>query len=258
MVAKANQEKTPAQEFLFQLNKAIELSTDGDEYKGGVFRGSSIGSCIRSQFYMVEDYPRDPGSETRDASMVGIAESGTDAHERLQNHIIRASKLGKFDFEWVDVEDWLKRRPQLGTEVVRREGNEVRLRNRILNLHSKCDGIIKFQGQYYILEIKTETSFKHRGRTEPATMHKKQASTYSILLGINQVMFLYVNRDVYNKKPFVQEVTDEMRMEVVQEIETIETYRNLKKLPPKIDDPSGCKYCNFKSQCVKDGVTEAL
>lgn len=256
LVAKANKEKTPAQEFLYQLNKAIELDTTGDEYQGGVYRGSSIGSCLRMQYYMSEDYPRDKGSGTRDASMVGIAESGTDAHERIQNHIIKMKENG-FDVEWIDVEDYLKRRPQLGTRIVRKEGNETRLANDILNLYSKCDGIIKFQNQYYILEIKTETSFKHRGRVEPTIKHKQQSSTYSLLLGIKQVMFVYINRDVYNKKAFVQEVTDEMRMSVVYEIEEIETFKTLKMLPPMVyDHPKGCTYCDFKQQCKKDGPTE--
>lgn len=256
-VAQANKSKTPAEEMLFQIERAMTMDSSTDEYKGGVYRGSSIGGCLRNQYYQVENVPRDPKSEQASPSMVGILESGTDTHERIQNHIIGMKDKG-FELQWVDVEDWLKRRPQRGTRIVKREGNEVRLANDILNLYSKCDGIVYFRGQYYVLEIKTEASFKHRGRTEPVGKHKTQAATYSLLTGIDKVLFMYINRDVHNRKTFIHEVTNEDRMKVVQEIETIESYRHLGKIPPMIEDTTVCNYCPFKRTCKKDGVTEPI
>lgn len=257
MVNKANKQKSPAEEFLFMLNKAAVMgSQDESEYKGGVYRPSSIGSCLRRQFFMVEDYPAD-SENPPSAELVGILESGTDRHERIQNTV---QKMKRFDIdcEWIDPEEWVKTRKPVGTVFKRREGNEARFYNYILNMHFKCDGIIKFRGQYYILEIKTEASFKHRGRVEPVPKHISQASSYSLGLGVGKVMFLYENRDVLGKKPFAVTITDEMRFKTVEEIETIETYRTLGKVPPMTDNDNDCKYCPFVGRCKRVGETEDI
>lgn len=257
MIHKASKQKDPAEEFSYMLGEAIkQLSNDNSEYQAGVYRPSSLGGCLRSQYYQAEGARQDDVTEV-DPQMVGMAESGTDRHERLQNVIQKMEGLG-MAVEWIDPNDWAKNRAPKGTIVVRQEGNEVRFRNTILNLHFKCDGIIKFLGHYYILEIKTEVSFKFRGRISPDPKHIKQASAYSLGLGISNILFIYENRDVLLKKAFVYKITEEQHGEVIHEIETIETYRTLKKIPPMSTIKRDCTYCNFKMLCKTEGRTEEI
>lgn len=257
LVHKAKEKKDPADEFMYLLLEATKKLADQDsEYQGGVYRPSSLGGCLRMQYFQVENAQQDPPGEG-DPNMIGMAESGTDRHERLQNTVQQMESLG-MDVIWVDPEEWARTKAPKGTQVVRREGNEVRFKNTILNLFFKCDGIIKFKNRYYILEFKTEISFKNRGRTAPDPKHIKQASAYSLGLGINEIMFVYENRDMLGKRTFLQTITKEMHQAVVEEIETIETYRTLKKVPPMTTNEKDCTYCDFKVLCKQVGKTEEI
>lgn len=257
MIHKASQEKDPAEEFMYMFNEATKkLSDENSEYQAGVYRPSSLGGCFRKQYYQAENAEQDSHVD-KTIELIGMAESGTDRHERLQNTVQKMESLG-MDVIWVDPNEWARNRAPKGTKVVRQEGNEVRFENTVLNLFFKCDGIIKFKGTYFIMEFKTEVSFKYRGRTSPDPKHIKQASAYSLGLGIDKIMFIYENRDMLQKKPFVHTVTDAERSEVIQEIETVETYRKLKKLPPMTTNENDCNYCTFRNICKIAGNTEGI
>lgn len=257
MVHKANKDKTPAEEFLYMLNAAaVKLSQNDSEYKSGVYRPSSLGGCLRNQYYQVEGQPQDSNFEVS-ADLVGILQSGTDRHERIQNTVKEMQSVN-MPVEWIDPKDWVDRKKPYGTKFYRYEGNEARFINTTLNLFFKCDGIIRFKNKVYILEIKTEASFKHRGRVSPVPKHIVQASAYGLALGIDNIMFLYENRDVLGKRPFAHAVTEKTKSDIIEEIETVETYRKLKKIPPMTTDEKNCTYCDFKNICKQTGETEEI
>ncbi|MNN38660.1 hypothetical protein D3C81_1526660 [compost metagenome] len=210
---------------------------------------------MRRLFFEVRGTEVDQDSK-EDPQSVGMAESGTDRHLRLQTLIAKMQSLGYNDVEWIDVEDFLKRHPVEGTYVVSREGMEVKLRNTVLNLSFKCDGIIRFKNKYYVLEIKTETSFKWNPRTEPEDKARTQAASYSAALGVSRVLFLYENRDVCSKKVYIVEVGDqEIYERVVHKIETTNSYIEVDQAPPMTDVKKECNYCNYKTACKQWGQT---
>ena len=118
-----------------------------------------------------------------------------------------------------------------------------------------CDGIIKYKNHYYILEIKTESSNKFFQRKGVDPSHYQQATAYSLAFGINEVIFLYENRDTLDKKAFLFPVTDEMRMDLIGYIEECDSYLKKLKVPPKPENVAKktCSYCNYANQCRKDG-----
>lgn len=248
-------EKTVEQEFLFQLNETISrLDAENPRKPSQTYKPSSLGGCMRNMYYQVIGAEQDPNKK-RDASGVGITEAGSDRHERIQKAVAEMKRLG-YDFEWIDVAEYLKQWPQQGTEVVQKQGMETKLKNTILNMSFLCDGIVKFKGKYYVLEIKTEASFKWNGRAEVVEQHKYQASAYSTCLGIDGVIFIYENRDFCSKKSFMYEVTDQDKEErVIHRIATCDSYVERKIVPPMTTIQSLCKYCNYKERCAKDGET---
>lgn len=258
MISQANKEKTPEQEFLFMLNQTISrLHQENKRQPSKSFKPSSLGGCWRRLAYEVSGAPMDKG-EMEEASSVGILESGTDRHDRIQKSVMEMKRLG-YECEWIDVEEYLKRRPVEGTSVVSKNGNETKLKNEVLNLSFMCDGIIKMNGKYYILEIKTEASFKFMSRADVVEMHKVQATCYSVGIGIDNVIFLYENRDVCSKKSFLYEVKPQDKQDrVIHVIETVNAYLEAETVPPKTKQNSHCKYCPFKEQCSKDGETEEM
>lgn len=242
---------TPAKEFENFLNQAIVMNERKNvRPPSKTYKPSSLGGCIRKVYFEVTGAPIDTYNEV-DPSFVGICESGTDRHERIQNAVMSMKELG-MNCEWIDVEEYLKLYPQEGTVVVQRVGNEVKLRNTIHNMSFLCDGIIKFGGKYYILEIKTEFSMQWQSRKDAAPMHKVQAASYSLCLGIDDVIFVYEQRDFCKKQYYHVPITKLDRKEkVLDVIESVESHRENETVPEKTEITSQCNYCMFKEECKK-------
>lgn len=265
LVNQATKELTVEQQFLQDLNSTIVKLDAADNRPGSkTYKPSMLGGCSREIFFLVEGFEEDVQSiNPDDASFIGICESGTDRHERIQKAVAEMLRMGK-DWEWIDVAEYLEAWPQPGTYVKNKQGMETKLGNKIFNMSFLCDGIVRHRktGKYYVLEIKTEASFKWNGRVEPVDKHKYQATAYSVTLGIDDVLFIYENRDFCSKKSFHYHVTEEDKMtRVIGKIETIENYRATYKedkeagtlkhesIPPKSTVKSDCNYCDYKKVC---------
>lgn len=249
LIDEAVRQKTPEQEFLHWLNEAYARLNPNTQ-PSRTYKPSSLGGCMRRVVYEVTGEPIDPGY-----SDPSIAESGTDRHARIQYVVSQMKDLG-YDVEWVDVEEYLKIRPQTGTRVVEKRGYETKLYNEVLNLSFMCDGIIRFKGRYYLLEIKTEANFKWQGRVAPEEKHRYQAAAYSVCLGIDQVIFIYEGRDFCTRKAFLYEVTEQDKQEkVLGYIEACNDYIAKGLLPPKTGFKSECSYCMFTAACREGRLT---
>jgi CRISPR/Cas system-associated exonuclease Cas4 (RecB family) len=252
LINEKTKQKTPEQEFLYMLEQTISrLDNENKRKPSQSFKPSSLGGCLRKVFYQVEGVEEE--GDIRSADSVGITESGTDRHERIQKAVAEMNRMG-YPCEWIDVEEYLIKRPQTGTRVVERKGMEVKLFNDVLNLSFLCDGIILMRGIYYVLEIKTEVEFKFQGRTQAEDNHITQACCYSATLGIDRVMYLYENRNLCQKKTIVYIVSDEDKFNrVIAPIETVNAHREAGTIPPKTDKKKFCNYCDYKTQCRRDG-----
>lgn len=251
IVGEATREANPANQFLSDLQFTITREAE-EESAVQSFRPSGIDSCKRNLFFRITGAPRDPGNG-REANMIRIAEAGTDAHLRLQNYVMKMQENG-IDCEWVDVKKWVKSRKPAGTKILKTKNKmETRCYNEIMNMYFTCDGIIRYKGIYYILEIKTEASFKWNGQTQPHMANMKQAVCYSMGLGIDKIMFLYEERDLCRPKSFVFEITEPMKEEVhaiMAEVNSYaENFGNTGMVPDK--ELSKCTYCRYKKECVK-------
>ena len=118
-----------------------------------------------------------------------------------------------------------------------------------------CDGIIKYKGRYYILELKTESSYKFMNRKDVDPSHYHQGIAYSLALNIDQVLFVYISRDILDMKAFMFNVTDEMRQSLEAYIHECDGYIERQITPPKPEDVARktCTYCGYRNQCKKDG-----
>ena len=74
-------------------------------------------------------------------------------------------------------------------------------------------------------------------------------------LGLDDVMFIYINRDNTDMKSYMFHVTDDMKQDFVGRIDYVDNYVKQMKVPPKPTDVprKSCEYCNYKSSCRKDG-----
>lgn len=251
LIDAANNKKSVEEEFLNDLCRSIEITAEkGCGLPSKTFKPSSM-NCKRGCYYQIMGIEPDKGNASH--TMIGICDSGSDIHVRIQS-AVEGMKENGMDCEYIDVEDFVAQRGLPFIKVRGKIGAETKLYNEQYNISFMCDGIIKYKGRYYILEIKTETSNKWYTRTGVDKKHYKQAIAYSLSLGLDYVIFLYVDRDMNNKKTYMFEVTDKMREDLVSFIKDVDGYVGRQIVPPKDEDiPKRiCQYCSYQTQCRRD------
>lgn len=246
----------PEQDFLNDLKRSMELSAMRNKRKGSQSYKPSCMNCIRQMYYIVTG--KEDDGQGQSYASIGICNSGTDIHQRVQQAVLDMKASG-MDCEYINVADYVQSR-ELDYLEIKEKPNfkkgkfETKLFHKNLNMSFLCDGIIKYKNIYYILELKTENTNKFWTREGVDPSHFNQGTAYSLSLGINNVLFVYINRDVLEMKSFMFTPTDDMKQELVGKIETCDEYVKKLKTPPKPQDVAKktCEYCEYKEQCRKD------
>ena len=240
------------QSFLNDLKRSIEITEEQNARKPSQTYKPSGMNCIRRSYYEVTGKERDEFN--RSCNLIQICNTGTDTHVRIQTAVSQMNKNG-MDCEWIDVAEFVKSRKLNDLEIKSQDGMETKLYHKKLNLSFMCDGIIRYRGKYYILEIKTEGSNKFWNRTDVDTTHYNQATAYSIAFNLNDIIFVYISRDTLDMKVYMFTPTDDMKQNMIGYIENCNSYIKKFKVPPKpVDvDKKTCSYCEYKQQCRSDG-----
>ena len=231
-------------------NQEFYVCVYSDGKPSRTYKPSSM-NCIRQMYYQIVGADLDKQLQ-KNSDFYGICDSGTDRHLRIQEAVSCMHKYN-IDCEYVDVAQYIEEKG-IDLEVTSKKQFETKLFDKDRNIVFLCDGIIKYKGEYYILEIKTESSFKWNSRTSADASHKFQAITYSLELGIDKVIFIYENRDLCSKKSYLISITQEDRDMVVERINKCNSYVELKTAPPKDESVPKkiCQYCDYKTVCKAD------
>lgn len=239
------------QAFLHDLERSIEMTEAKNAYKPSKTYKPSSMKCIRNMYYQRVGADTDNGDIT--AAFVGICESGTDRHERIQN-AIKEMKNNGIDCEYVNVADFVKQRNLNYLEITGQSGNETKLFHKDLKMSFMCDGILNYKGKYFIFEYKTESGFKWQNRNSVADEHYNQGIAYSIAFGIDDVIFVYENRDNCAKKAFIFTPTESEKYKLISTINKCEKCVENLTVPEKPKDISSkiCQYCNYRNLCKKE------
>lgn len=254
LIDAAKETLPPEQDFLNDLKRSIEITADkgGSRLPSKTYKPSGM-NCIRASYYQITGTQPDESASSYIG--VGICNSGTDIHVRVQTAVEQMKKNG-MDCEYIDVRKFVTNRGLLDTlDIISQNGMETKLYHKTLNMSFMCDGIIKYKNHYYILELKTENSYKFMNRKDVDPSHYNQATAYSIALGLDEVLFVYISRDILDMKAFMFNVTGEMKENLIGYIEECDGYVKRLIAPPKSETVTkkACSYCMYKTQCRKDG-----
>ena len=252
LIDSAREDVAPEQSFLGDLKRSIELTdTKNAREPSKTYKPSSM-TCIRNMYYQVTGHPQDKGYTPY--TLIGICNSGSDIHERIQKYV-DDMKNNDIDCEYINVADYVKQAGLDYLEVVEQQGMETKLYHKTLNMSFLCDGIIKYKGKHYILELKTESAYKWQVRKGVDPKHYAQGTAYSLVFKIDEVIFVYINRDILDMKSFMFKPTEEMKSDLVGKILECDNYVQENKLPPKPDSvpKSSCEYCSYKVTCRAEG-----
>lgn len=251
LIEQAKGNLSPEQSFLADLKKSIEIEADKESRKPSQSYKPSSMNCIRNMYYQM--IGAEPESGDTSYCLVGICNSGTDIHVRVQTAVEHMKDSG-MDCEYVDVSEFVKSRNLDYLEIVSKSGMETKLYHKDLHMSFLCDGIIRYRGHYYILELKTEMGAKWNRRDGVDSSHYMQGTAYSIAFNLPEVLFVYINRDILDMKSYMFIPTDEMKQDLVGRIEECDGYVSRMICPPKPEDVSKktCTYCSYAKQCKKD------
>lgn len=251
LIDQVNKQTSPEFDFLEDLKRSMEMTVANNVRKPSPTYKPSSMKCVRNMYYQVKGVEPDPS--TTSYSNRGILESGTDIHVRVQQ-AIEEMKSNNMDCEYIDVADFVRSRNLDYLEIREKSGMETKLYHKLLNMSFMTDGIIRYKGKYYILEIKTENSYKWTMRKGVAEEHYAQGTAYSLSFGLDDVIFVYVCRDNLDMKSYMLHVTDDMKQELAARIDESDRYLKAGTTPPKpMDLPkSACAYCAYKLTCQRE------
>ena len=243
--------------FLNDLKHSIEMTADKNRRPGSKSYKPSSMNCLRQMYYMVTGAEKEEGLDTY--TSVGICNSGSDIHQRIQQAVLDMKANG-IDCEYVNVADYVRSRNLDYLEIVKEPDfehgeYETKLFHKTLNMSFLCDGIIKYKGIYYILELKTESANKFFARQGVDASHFNQGTAYSLALQIPKVLFVYISRDVLDMKSFMFEPTDDMKAVLVGKMELCDEFVSQFEVPPRPIDviKKACEYCAYRERCRQDG-----
>lgn len=242
----------PEKAFLQDLKRSIEMTDKKESHTGSANYKPSCMGCIRQMYYIRQGIPEDENNNI-DYQLIGICNSGSDIHIRIQTYVSKMKENG-IDCEYVNVGEYVKSRNLEDIEVVSQNGMETKLYHKKLHMSFLCDGIIRYKGIYYILELKSEGNNKFWQRQDVDPSHYNQAICYSLSLGLDNVIFVYICRDNLDMKAFMFTTNDDMKQNVTGLILNCENYVVENKVPPKPESvsPKTCSYCNHRERCRRD------
>lgn len=248
---KESQEELPVErQFLADLKRSIEMTAVKDRrIPSKTYKPSSM-NCMRNMYY--QRIGQEPDESSESFCLIGICNSGTDIHERIQK-AVENMKNNDIDCEYVDVAEFVRRRNLDYLDIVSRQGMETKLFHKDLNMSFLCDGIIRYKGHYYVLELKTENSFKFSTRAGVNPEHFNQGTAYSVAFNLPEVIFVYISRDNLDMKSFIFKPTDDMKQSLIGRIDLCEQCVE-SGIVPSIDDTISkktCQYCAYKKTCGK-------
>lgn len=238
------------QYFVNILKEGVQKRNNANLRKPSTYYSpSSLGNCPRQLYYKRTGSPIDDKQDIEPKNILK-GETGTDRHERIQELIVWLDENEDYDFEWLSVRNYIKEKGLNHLEVIKDDGLEALVVDKRYNIRFKVDGLLTIRGNTYLLEIKTDDTYRWKGRNKVSKYHRFQGYSYSLSFGIDRVLYIYEERNNFQKKPIHKKVTDEDRKELTDKIEMIEEHLEKGKLPKK--DLTSCNFCMYKTICKKD------
>lgn len=215
------------------------------------FAPSSL-RCKRKNWFRLRGVEPDLIKDV-DLTLEFTAQVGTSCHEVIQANLQQF--LGD---DWIDVESYLKTLKDGGKleydYEIYKSGFETMVYFPEIPIKFACDGILRWKGKIYLLEIKTceYNSFSRLNAVK--SEHLPQIYCYSSLMQIPNVLTLYQERMYGEIKCFEK---------IVNINDTEYVFNTFKEVKQAVEDniaperlPSGdkwCKNCEYKIKCKQWG-----
>lgn len=262
-VQQAKQEKPPHTAFMLDLMHGIEEHSAATRRAGSNYYKPSSMTCQRQMFYTRSGAEKD--LKRQGYQGVGMADTGTRRHEAIQEVLEVIDKYG-FPWKYWDVEEFLKlhRWPKglcKNLKVVGKQGGETALRDDVLFVSFRCDGIIEHLEDttgdpFYLFEFKNQISYSAQNKNGMIDeKHHAQVNTYGMEFELNKAFVTYENRDnCALEVPETFAITQQAKDGIIDLLLETESYVERGIAPPSSKNKSAkfCQYCDYATQCMLD------
>lgn len=235
---------------LYMNNRKKDLIPDEVYIPSKRFSPSSI-RCNRLNWFRLRGAVPEVNTNP-DVTLDFIADIGTHCHETFQKNLQRY--LGD---NWIDVEDYLLQYPPKFEYTLKKIGMETRVTIVDPPVGFACDGIIKLDdNKLYLLEIKTSESKSMKNLVGAKSEHIDQIICYCTLLGIDDAMIVYIDRQYGGIKCFTKHITDNEKSRILDKFEIVQAAVKSNIAPeglPPNDKWCNPNYCNYYRLCKQWG-----
>ena len=260
----SNTDKDYATDFLSSLEYTITKRDVLDTHPSSCSMSPSSMKCTRAMAMKLAGVAKDEGKNS--PSLVLICKNGSDTHQTLQEYMAGMKELG-IDCDYLDVAKYVEDH-KLNLRIGKRcdfenKEFETHLYDDEKHISFLCDGIIKYKGHVMIVEIKTMPNnrlFAIKKDPSQIAKYKRQATAYSLLLGVPEVMFLLQGRDLCMLHTVIYKPTAEETQALLHDIAMCTDYVSRHMIPAKPSDinKSECAYCAYRKTCSKHKEEFAL
>ena len=227
----------------------LQAQAESDKPSARAFAPSSI-RCERKSWFRLRGTEPDTLPKY-DTTLNFKAKLGTACHRIVQSDF--QSMLAD---DWISVKDYLDLYPISLDYTLTAASDSLETFVSISNppVRFACDGIVKLNNQYYLLEIKTCDYDVYMDLTDPKSVHIDQVKAYCTLLGLTNVLFVYVDRQYGGIKCFEYIVSDVDKRNIMTMFQNVQDMAIAGIAPNRLDWADyECTNCKYKLKCKQWG-----
>ena len=226
-----------------------KIAARNAEPKHQTFAPSSF-RCPRISWFRLRGVQPDV-VKTPDRTLEFTAQLGTACHNVIQENF--SELLGD---DWLDVKDYLDSIDFPYEYSVNKNGFEYQIEILDPPVRFAVDGIVRIDGEVYLLEIKTSEYSSFDELMNPKDQHIDQIKFYCTLLGLSKCLVLYQDRLYGGLKCYEVLVTDIEKDEVRAKIKHIQEMVEANIAPdrlPREDSWCTSSHCPYYAKCRQWG-----
>ena len=206
--------------------------------------------CKRKTWFRLRGVEPDKIS-VPDKALRWSADLGTAIHS-----IVQEKCINYFEENWIDVNEYLKnfvKDHEYETEV---SGYETRINFKDIPIRFSCDGIVRVDNEYYLVEFKTCDSSIFKNLTDVKEEHISQVICYCSLLHLKKALVIYIDRTYGDMKCYERKILPYEESEMIQSFQDVMNAVQTRLAPrglPKGDKWCTSNYCPYYKKCKEYG-----
>lgn len=228
---------------IYREQSIQDIRAESARAKSRTFAPSGM-RCLRKQWFRLRGVETDT-LENPDLALDFRAKVGTDRHVAIQKRLQKA--LGK---DWISVKDYLEDNPIPFSYEITESGMESLIKIESPPIKFAVDGIIRIDGRIFLLEIKTCDYSSFEMLTQQKPVHEDQVTLYASILGINDVLFLYEDRQNGGMKSYQYTVKESAMSDTMAKLGYVMNMAEMNLAPDRL--PSSdymCSNCEYSKKC---------